>query len=50
MDGQTDNYYNSMGINKNKKDPNAEKFGGRAWTLKPVFTNDGHNELLFQDY
>ena len=50
MDGQTDNYYNSMGINKNKKDPNAEKFGGRAWTLKPVFTNDGHNELLIQDY
>ena len=50
MDGQTNNYYNSMGVGTNREDPDAEKFGGRAWTLKPVFTNDGHNELLIQDY
>jgi len=50
MDGQADNYYNSMGVGTNREDPDAEKFGGRAWTLKPVFTNDGWNELLIQDY
>lgn len=45
MDGQTDNY-----LILPKENINAEKFGGRAWTLKPVFRDDGWNELLIQDY
>lgn len=44
MDGQTDNYYLP------KDDPNWEKYGGRGWTLKPVFSNNAWNELLIQDY
>lgn len=45
MDGQTDNY-----LILPKENINAEKFGGRGWTLKPVFKDDGWNELLIQDY
>lgn len=44
MDGQTDNYYLP------REHPNWEKYGGRGWTLKPVFKDDGWNELLIQDY
>ena len=50
MDGQTNNYYDSMGMGVDRKDPDAEKFGGRAWTLKPELLNNVRNEVLIQDY
>jgi hypothetical protein len=50
MDGQTNNYYDSMGMGVDREDSDAEKFGGRAWTLKPVLLNNTRNEVLIQDY
>jgi len=50
MDGQTNNYYDSMGMGVDREDPDGEKFGGRAWTLKPVLLNNVRNEVLIQDY
>lgn len=43
-DGQTDNYFLP------RDHPNWEKYGGRAWTLTPVFQNNAWNEVLIQDY
>lgn len=52
MDGQTDNAFVD-GKHATPSDsptaPNREKFGGRAYTLKPVFETAGHNELLIKN-
>jgi len=54
MDGATDNFHdpqtNSRVFDIVNMSKSMEKMGGRGWTLKPVFLNDGHNELIIQDY
>lgn len=54
MDGATDNFHdpqtNSRVYDRVNMSKSMEKMGGRAWTLKPVFRNDGHNEVIIQDY
>ena len=54
MDGATDNFHdpqtNSRVYDRVNMSKSMEKMGGRGWTLKPVFRNDAHNEVIIQDY